>query len=80
MFFADALDEVAISTGFGVDVAALKTEWDQIVSSVLNEATLNKPTDGWFQKGGHVGKHTEHLGALLSEMQYMQRTFPNSKW
>lgn len=80
MFLADELDEAAIASGFGVDVAAIRTEWDQIVSSVLDEATLVKPADGWFQKGGHVGKHTEHLGALLSDMQYMQRTYPNSKW
>lgn len=80
MFANDALDESAVKEGIGVDLAGLKAEWDQIVSSVLSEATLEKPADGWFHKGGRHGKHTEHLGFMLAEMQFLQRTYPNSKW
>lgn len=80
MFTNDTLDEAAMSSGIGVDNASLKPEWDQIVSSIISEATLIKPEDGWFHKGGKIGKHTEHLGYILSDMQFLQRTYPNSKW
>ena len=60
---------------------------DEIKSSVLakrktifEEATLKMPTDAWMQKGGKEGKHTEHLGFLLAEMQFIQRAYPNSAW
>ena len=45
-----------------------------------DEATLTMPEDGWFHKGGRIGRHTEHLGYMLADMQFMQRTYPNSKW
>jgi ring-1,2-phenylacetyl-CoA epoxidase subunit PaaC len=80
MFLNDSLDEAAISAGVGVDNSALRAEWDQIVDSVFTEATIEKPADGWFHKGGRHGKHTEHMGYILAEMQFLQRTYPNSKW
>ena len=43
-------------------------------------ATLARPRDGWMHSGGRTGRHTEHLGHLLSELQYMQRAYPGAKW
>jgi ring-1,2-phenylacetyl-CoA epoxidase subunit PaaC len=80
MFLNDDLDNAAIAAGIGVDNAALKSEWSNIMYSIMNEATLTVPEDGWFHKGGRIGRHTEHLGYMLADMQFMQRTYPNSKW
>ncbi len=52
----------------------------ETVSNVLGVATLKRPASDWMQKGGRTGNHTEHLGHLLSELQSMQRTFPNATW
>jgi ring-1,2-phenylacetyl-CoA epoxidase subunit PaaC len=51
-----------------------------MVSSVLHEATLKLPNSDWMQQGGRNGRHSEHLGHLLSELQSMQRTFPGVAW
>lgn len=66
--------------GFGTDIAALKEQWLNKVSEVFEEATLAIPAQKWMQEGGKEGTHTEHLGYLLAEMQYMQRAFPNLTW
>jgi ring-1,2-phenylacetyl-CoA epoxidase subunit PaaC len=63
-----------------MNVASIKEEWLKKIESVFSEATLEIPTQTWMQSGGKEGKHTEHLGYLLTEMQYLQRTFPNSTW
>jgi ring-1,2-phenylacetyl-CoA epoxidase subunit PaaC len=63
-----------------VDVAALKPQWDETVAEVLAEATLIRPQEGWMASGGRQGRHTEYMGYILAELQYMQRTYPNMKW
>jgi ring-1,2-phenylacetyl-CoA epoxidase subunit PaaC len=50
------------------------------VRDLLLESTLEVPESKYFQKGGKEGIHTEHLGYLLSDLQYMQRTYPNMEW
>jgi ring-1,2-phenylacetyl-CoA epoxidase subunit PaaC len=64
----------------GISVAEIKSTWLEYVQSILTEATLKIPTSTYSQTGGRKGTHTEHLGYLLAEMQYMQRTYPNSTW
>jgi ring-1,2-phenylacetyl-CoA epoxidase subunit PaaC len=64
----------------GVDFTALKDEWQQKVTDVLTEATLAIPTTTFAQQGGKTGVHTEHLCFILTELQYLQRTYPNSQW
>jgi ring-1,2-phenylacetyl-CoA epoxidase subunit PaaC len=64
----------------GVDVASLKDEWNKKVTEVFYEATLPMPENSYMQKGGKEGIHTEHLGFILTELQYMQRTYPASQW
>jgi ring-1,2-phenylacetyl-CoA epoxidase subunit PaaC len=63
-----------------VDVSSLKEDWLQKVQTVFVEATLELPKQTWAQSGGKKGRHTEHLGYLLAEMQYLQRTYPNATW
>jgi ring-1,2-phenylacetyl-CoA epoxidase subunit PaaC len=69
-----------IEQGIGVDVGALRPEWDRQVDAVLGEATLERPADPYGRSGGRSGFHTEHLGHLLGEMQWMQRTYPGLEW
>jgi ring-1,2-phenylacetyl-CoA epoxidase subunit PaaC len=64
----------------GISVSEIKAEWTAYVNSILTQATLNVPNSTYFQTGGRKGIHSEHLGYLLAEMQYMQRTYPNSTW
>ena len=66
--------------GIGIDVTTLKDAYYENVTSLLEEATLTIPESKYFQKGGKKGIHTEHLGYLLSDLQYMQRTYPNMEW
>jgi ring-1,2-phenylacetyl-CoA epoxidase subunit PaaC len=80
MFHADESERALIERGIAVDPAALHPQWQQTVSGVVTEATLTLPKNGWMQQGGRSGKHSEHLGHLLSELQSMQRTFPGATW
>lgn len=80
MFLMDELDQWALEQGIGPDLNALKLEWEKEVNEVLEEATLTKPNIDWTHKGGKQGYHTEHLGYILAEMQYLQRAYPDAKW
>lgn len=62
------------------DIASLKEPWLKNSKAVLEEATLSLPSDCFMQNGGKTGIHTEHLGYILSEMQYLQRTYPGAAW
>jgi len=73
-------DRLAIQSDVGVDVSTLKENYYQTVRDVLEEATLSVPEVKWFQKGGKQGIHSEHMGYLLADLQYMQRTYPNMEW
>ena len=80
LFHADESDAALISSGVAIDPEGLRGLWMDTVSNVLSVATLKRPASDWMQKGGRTGNHTEHLGHLLSELQSMQRTFPNATW
>jgi len=80
LFYQTEADEVMIVEGIGVDVSKLKEQYYKQVSEVLNEATLEVPDLKYFQKGGKQGIHTEHMGYILAELQYMQRAYPNMSW
>jgi len=62
------------------DPATLRPTWEATIGSTLARATLTRPADGWMQSGGRVGRHTEHLGHLLAELQFMQRAYPAATW
>jgi ring-1,2-phenylacetyl-CoA epoxidase subunit PaaC len=80
MFEADDSERGLIDAGIALDPAALRPRWLETVSNVLREATLTLPNSDWMQQGGRSGRHSEHLGHLLSELQSMQRTFPGATW
>lgn len=80
MFIADEIDEWAAAENVGPNPAALQAPWDDFVQQALQEATLTRPQDAWMDTGGKHGRHTEHLGYLLAEMQYMQRAYPGAAW
>jgi ring-1,2-phenylacetyl-CoA epoxidase subunit PaaC len=62
------------------DTQGIKEKWIKRVQMVLEEATLQMPGETWMQEGGKEGRHTEALGYILAEMQYLQRTYPNCEW
>ena len=64
----------------GIDVESLKYEWSKKVKVVFDEATLAIPLGVFMQTGGKTGTHTEHLGYILSDLQYMQRAYPGCDW
>jgi|TARA_R100000789_G_C3001077_1_gene148834 ring-1,2-phenylacetyl-CoA epoxidase subunit PaaC len=80
LFMMTEADKEAAEAGIGVDVSKLKETYYNRVENLLKEATIEIPESKYWQKGGKEGIHTEHLGYLLSDMQYMQRTYPNMKW
>lgn len=80
LFHKTEADKVAVESGIGVDVSLLKETYYKNISEVLKEATLEIPEQKYFQKGGKRGIHTEHMGYILADMQYMQKTFPGMKW
>ena len=80
MFGVDESERALIERGVAVDPATLHRQWLKTVSNVVGEATLALPKSGWMQQGGRSGRHSEHLGHLLSELQSMQRTFPGATW
>jgi len=80
LFHQTEADKVMVKENIGVDVTKLKEAYYSEIKAVLTEATLDIPESKWFQKGGKEGIHTEHLGYLLSDLQYMQRTYPNMEW
>jgi ring-1,2-phenylacetyl-CoA epoxidase subunit PaaC len=80
MFAVDDSERSLIDAGIVVDPLTLKPQWMHSVSEVVREATLVLPENNWMQQGGREGRHSEHLGHLLSELQYMQRSFPGASW
>jgi len=80
MFNADAVDEAMVAAGIAPALADIRGQWDTHVSRTLTEATLSQPGAGYTQQGGKRGVHTEHLGYLLAEMQFLQRAYPGATW
>jgi ring-1,2-phenylacetyl-CoA epoxidase subunit PaaC len=80
LFEMDKLDTELLSFGIAVDNASLKVDWDTIVNKTLLQAKLTRPEDAYMATGGKKGMHTEYLGFILAEMQFLQRAYPNAKW
>lgn len=80
MFQSDDVDREISAAGIGPDLAALEPQWRTVVTDVLSRATLTIPDDPPAMTGGRRGRHTEHLGHLLSEMQIVARSHPGAQW
>lgn len=80
LFLADRIDQEAAAAGVGIDPSILADAWRAQVMEVLQRATLTVPNVTYMQRGGRDGKHTEHLGHLLSEMQIVARSHPGASW
>lgn len=80
MFASDAKDAAVAAAGIAPDPAALRPHWEAIVRGVLARATLTVPDKTFAHKGGKNGIHTEALGYVLAEMQFLQRAYPGASW
>jgi len=80
LFETDKVDEILHVNKIAVDMPPLKVKWQEHVKNVLAEATLVVPESGYMQTGSRLGIHSEYLGHILSEMQYLQRAYPDATW
>ncbi len=80
LFAPTAEDDAVSDAGFGVAWASLQPAWEEAVLPVLGEAGLKVPARTAFLSSGKSGRHSEHMGHLLSELQYLQRTYPGNQW
>jgi len=80
LFSETSADLSLVTSGIVPSMAEIKEVWNKTVHAVFAEATLQIPTNNWQFEGGRRGVHSEHLGYLLADLQYMQRAYPNMKW
>lgn len=81
MFLGDAVDDAMAAAGIAPNPATLRAAYDARVGAVLAEATLSIPDGGFAHKGGKTGfQHSEHLGHMLTQMQWLQRAYPGASW
>ena len=80
MFAPDDLDDEMRAAVNGPHLEVIEAQWRENVAAIVAEATLELPGDQWMASGGKQGRHTEHMGFLLAEMQYLQRTHPGASW
>ena len=80
LFEDDPVAIEAAAAGWAPRPSAMKDTWRETVEKTLRAATLPVPDAGWMQSGGRQGRHSEHLGHMLCELQYMQRTYPEMSW
>ncbi len=80
LFIMDELESELSAAGIAPNLLEIEAEWKSTVDAVFKEATLTIPQNNWKQSGGRKGMHSEHLGYILAELQYMQRAYPNMQW
>ncbi|MCZ6855495.1 MAG: phenylacetate-CoA oxygenase subunit PaaC [Gammaproteobacteria bacterium] len=80
LFTSDEIDRLAEGAGVAPNLDALRDRWLRRIDKILDEATLARPTDVAYPWFGKRGEHSEHLGHILSEMQYLQRAYPGATW
>ena len=80
LFAPDEVDNVFEAEFDGPDLFRIREQWQKNVTAVLQEATLEMPEDHWMASGGKEGRHTEHFGFMIAEMQYLQRAHPGATW
>ena len=80
LFEMTADEQVLAKAGIASDIGTFQQDWTEAITGTLREATLTIPEGKWHQTGGKQGIHSEHLGHLLAEMQFLQRAYPNQTW
>jgi len=80
LFHADELELQLAEQGIAADPRQLEAPWLALVEETLQQATLTLTAEQAFRHGGKQGRHSEHLGPLLAEMQFLQRAYPNANW
>jgi ring-1,2-phenylacetyl-CoA epoxidase subunit PaaC len=80
MFAPDGVEDTLATAGIAVRSAELQPEWQRTVDAALSEATLARPETTRFMSTGKLGVHSEHLGFVLAEMQFLQRAYPDRQW
>lgn len=80
LFVPSATESLLVASSIAPDRATLKAAWDVSVNRVLAQATLPRPKEGYMQMGGRGGRHSEHLGHMLAEMQVLARAHPDATW
>jgi ring-1,2-phenylacetyl-CoA epoxidase subunit PaaC len=80
LFEMNVVDEILIKEGIAVDLNIIKSEWDKTIDTVLKRATLTKPIDDYMHSGRLDAIHSEYLGHLIAEMQFLQRAYPHANW
>jgi len=80
LFEIDPVERALIDAGIAVDAVTLRSQFDKTIDDVLSEATLQRPGGGFMQIGGRDGRHSEHLGHILAELQFLPRAYPGAKW
>lgn len=80
LFEMNEVDAILIKEGITVDLNDIKKEWDSTINQVLERATLTKPEDAYMHSGRLDAMHSEYLGHLIAEMQFLQRSYPTAQW
>ena len=80
LFVAADYEKALLQEGIAADPDKIKQEWLSKTEAIFAEATLPLPNNVFVQTGGKQGVHTEHMGFILTELQYMQRAYPGAKW
>lgn len=80
LFEMDEVDNILFEKQISCEFSSLKRDWDKIINDTLKEAKITRPKDSFMMSGGKKGLHSENLGFILAEMQYLQRSYPNAKW
>jgi len=80
IFYADEVDAMLTESEILPDLSGIRAEWENTVKTIFAEATISIPANNWKFEGGRKGRHSEHMGYILAELQYMQRAYPNLQW
>jgi ring-1,2-phenylacetyl-CoA epoxidase subunit PaaC len=80
MFAPDDFDDDMRAVFNGPHLEIIEAQWRKDVRAIVEEATLKMPDDQWMAGGGKAGRHSEHMGYLLAELQHLQRTYPGATW
>jgi len=73
-------DKLLVDEKIIPDLTVIRKSWEETIKTVFNEATLKQPVDSYMMKGGRDGKHSEYLGYVLAELQFLPRAYPGAKW